>query len=226
MWSGPENFESVAQSISVKKAGTYNVTVTTPVGCVGTGSTLVNVSEKEINANFLLQSDAYVGDTIVMIEISWPLPESIEWACPDGVNIIEDGGDEIMFVADEVGSYNIGLTTYNDICTEQTFKSITVNPKDQKPLAEVHDKGKIIKSANVYPVPATGPFNLDIELNEDHDVNIEIVHVSGKIHTVRHMKGDRHYILNFSNADMNAGIHTINITSGNESVTKKLVIVK
>lgn len=226
LWSGADSFESVAQSISVKKAGTYNVTVTTPVGCVGTGSTLVNVSEKEINANFLLQSDAYVGDTIVMIEISWPLPESIEWACPDGVNIIEDGGDEIMFVADEVGSYNIGLTTYNDICMEQTFKSITVNPKDQKPVAQAQDKGKIIKSANVYPVPATGPFNLEIELNEDHDVNIEIVHISGKIQTVKHMKGDRHYILNFSNADMNAGIHTINITSGNESVTKKLVIVK
>ena len=75
-------------------------------------------------------------------------------------------------------------------------------------------------------MPATGPFNLEIELNEDHDVNIEIVHISGKIQTVKHMKGDRHYILNFSNADMNAGIHTINITSGNESVTKKLVIVK
>ena len=225
-WSSANGFESVAQNISVNKKGTYVVTVTTLDGCIGTDSTFVNVSDKEINSNFLLQSDAYVGDTIVMIEISWPLPESIEWSCPDGMTIISDAGDEIEIVADKEGVYDIGLTTYNDICTEQTFKSIVVNPRAQKPKQMLQAAPKIIKSVNVYPSPTTGPFNLEIELNEEHDVSIEVVHISGKLQTVRHMKGDRNYVLNFSNAELNAGIHTISVSAGAEKVTKKVVIVK
>ena len=226
-WSSANGFESVAQNISVNKKGTYVVTVTTLDGCIGSDSTFVNVSEKEINANFLLQSDAYVGDTIVMIEISWPLPESIEWSCPDGMTIISDAGDEIEMVADKEGVYDIGLTTYNDICTEQTFKSIVVNPRSQKPKGlRLMSAQKIIKNVNVYPNPVTGPFNLEIELNEEHDVTIEIMHVSGDLKTKRHMKGDRQYVINFSNADLNAGIHTITVSAGSERITKKIVVLK
>ena len=225
-WSSANGFESVAQNISVSKKGTYVVTVTTPDGCIGRDSTYVNVSEKEINSNFLLQSDAYVGDTIVMIEISWPIPESIEWSCPEGMTVISDSGDEIEMVATKEGVYDVGLTTYNDICTEQTFKSIVVNPVAQKPAPRKLMAQKIIKEVKVYPNPAAGPFNLEIELSEEHDVTIEIVHMSGTLQKKRHMKGDRRYVLNFSNADLNAGINTITVIAGDEIVTKKLVIIR
>ena len=224
-WSSTNGFESVAQTICVNRQGEYTAMVTTPEGCTATATTLVNVSEKEINSNFLLQSDAYVGDTIVMIEISWPLPESIEWSCPDGMTIISDAGDEIEMVAEKEGIYDVGLTTYNDICTEQTFKSIVVNPRAQKPKEQKLMAKKLVKSVNVYPNPTTGPFNLEIELNEESDVTIEIVHISGKIQSIRRMKGDRQYILNFSNSELNAGINTITITAGNERITKKIVII-
>ena len=224
-WSSTNGFESVAQAICVNTQGEYTAMVTTPEGCTATATTLVNVSEKEINSNFLLQSDAYVGDTIVMIEISWPLPESIEWSCPDGMTIISDAGDEIEMVAEKEGIYDVGLTTYNDICTEQTFKSIVVNPRAQKPKEQKLMAKKLVKSVNVYPNPTTGPFNLEIELNEESDVTIEIVHISGKIQSIRRMKGDRQYILNFSNSELNAGINTITITAGNERITKKIVII-
>ena len=160
-----------------------------------------------------------------MIEISWPLPESIEWSCPDGMTIISDAGDEIEMVAEKEGIYDVGLTTYNDICTEQTFKSIVVNPRAQKPKEQKLMAKKLVKSVNVYPNPTTGPFNLEIELNEESDVTIEIVHISGKIQSIRRMKGDRQYILNFSNSELNAGINTITITAGNERITKKIVII-
>ncbi len=225
-WSSANGFESVAQNISVNKKGTYVVTVTTLDGCIGSDSTFVNVSEKEINANFLLQSDAYVGDTIVMIEISWPIPESIEWSCPEGMTVISDSGDEIEMVATKEGVYDVGLTTYNDICTEQTYKSIVVNPVAQKPAPRKLMAQKIIKEVKVYPNPAAGPFNLEIELSEEHDVTIEIVHMSGTLQKKRHMKGDRRYVLNFSNTDLNAGINTITVIAGDEIVTKKLVIIR
>ena len=85
---------------------------------------------------------------------------------------------------------------------------------------------KIIKEVKVYPNPAAGPFNLEIELSEEHDVTIEIVHMSGTLQKKRHMKGDRRYVLNFSNADLNAGINTITVIAGDEIVTKKLVIIR
>lgn len=226
-WSATNGFESVARTICVNEQGSYNVLVTTPQGCMATGTTIVNVYDSKVKLNFLLQSEAYVGDTIVMIDISWPIPERIEWNCPDGMTIISDEGDEIEMVAEKEGIYDIGLTSFNDICTEQTYKSIVVSPRAQKPKEQrMMAVQKIIKSVNVYPNPVNGPFNLEIELNEEHDVTIEIVHVSGNLKAIRHMKGDRQYVLNFSNAELNAGIHTITITAGNERITKKIVVYK
>jgi hypothetical protein len=77
--------------------------------CLAKDSIRLNVSEQEIEANFLLQSEAWVGDTLVMIEISWPVPESIEWDCPAGLYILREEGPELEFIALQQGYFDIGL---------------------------------------------------------------------------------------------------------------------
>jgi len=226
-WYYQQKYLSSAQKITVNKAGTYFVEVRNYNNCLGTDSILVNVSESEIDANFLLQSEAYEGDTIVMIEISWPMPEDVTWNFPESFNLIRNDYSEIEFIPTQAGTFPVGLTTYRDICTEYTEKELIVKPIGDKPVGE-QKKGytHIINEVKVTPVPTHGPFNLEIELNEEHDVRIEIMHLSGIKVFTKELSGNKHYILNFSSSGYAEGIHTINVIAGNEMMVKKLVILK
>jgi hypothetical protein len=224
-WYSSNGFESYNRQVTLNQAGQYFIEVLNANNCLAKDSIRLNVSEQEIEANFLLQSEAWVGDTLVMIEISWPVPESIEWDCPAGLYILREEGPELEFIALQQGYFDIGLTTYNDICTETTSKTLQVHPANQKPAETKSGDSKIIKQVTVNPVPSNGPFNVDIELNETHEVTIEIMHVSGALQFTRKINGDKHYILNFSNATLAQGIHTITVRAGNEQVVKKLIII-
>jgi len=225
-WYNNNGFESFDRTIDVSEQGTYFVEVTDFNSCLGFDSAVVNVSQEKIESNFLLRSVAYVGDTIVMVEISWPVPESIEWHIPQEFTVIDKTSNEVEFIVNSEGTFNVGLTTYNDICTEFTEKIINVKPASQKPPGYKSVETGIIKSVSVKPNPAEGPFNLEIILNREHSVTIEILMVSGVKRFVKKLSGNKQYILNFSNSNIADGVHTIRVIAGNEVKTQKLIIAK
>ncbi|MFA6401060.1 MAG: T9SS type A sorting domain-containing protein [Salinivirgaceae bacterium] len=226
-WHNKAGYESFGQVAEINKPGKYFVEVLNYNNCLGTDSITVNVSNETIESNFLLQSEAYMGDTLVMIEISWPIPETIHWSIPAELELIYEQDYEVEIVASQVGLFEIGLTTFNDICTEVTHKQLLVLPADQKPKSTLKNGNvNIIREVKVYPIPATGPFNLEITLSIEHEVVIEIMHLSGTRQFVKKFSGNKHYVLNFSNTNMADGIHTIRVTAGNEVMVKKLIITK
>lgn len=226
-WYSNNGFESLEPCVTLNKAGKYFIEVVNDSNCIAIDSIVVNVSESTIEANFLLQSEVFVGDTIVMIEISWPVPEIIEWNCPPEFFVIRNQEPELEFVPNSEGYFEVGLTTYTDICTETTSKFVLVKPQSQKPVDNKKSAGiKIIKQVSVTPVPTVGPFNLNIELNQTHNVTIQVVHVTGNTVFTRQLNGNKKYILNFSNMALANGMHFIKVIAGNEQVIKKLIIIR
>lgn len=112
-WTSNNGFTSNSPSINITQSGTYMVTVTSSTGCKAEGSISVDISTEEINAELAASTQAFVNETIVAVDISYPLPDRLEWIFPDEALVVSSDGDEAQLQFTEAGGeYEIGIITY------------------------------------------------------------------------------------------------------------------
>ncbi|CAN0380545.1 unnamed protein product [Scytosiphon promiscuus] len=89
--------------VIVDKSGNYTLTLSSQNGCSATGNVFVDVTDDEINAEFAVSSQVFVGESLIAVDISYPLPETQEWILPDGGTVIKQDSDEAELVFNEAG---------------------------------------------------------------------------------------------------------------------------
>lgn len=75
-WSSAEGMVSTEQKVSLNKAGLYFLNVVDALGCTESDSFYLKYSDQLLKAYFLRPRQAAVGDTVLLIEYSWPVPET------------------------------------------------------------------------------------------------------------------------------------------------------
>jgi hypothetical protein len=217
-----------AQKIDINKAGKYKLTVTDNIGCVAKDSVQVISRNTDIDANFILASKAYVSDTIVFIEISWPVPDSVKWHLPAELPVIKKVGDyEVHVKATAKGSYYAGVTTYNEGCYKFYSRSVDIEPLANKPpQVPTESRNEVISSSMVYPNPNNGQFSVDITLTERVPIQVSLVDISGKRYFTVNNSGQLHYVISNSNVTLKSGIYLLQIKAGNQVIVKKVIVQK
>ncbi|MBN1112621.1 MAG: T9SS type A sorting domain-containing protein [Bacteroidales bacterium] len=225
-WSSNAGIFSTTQKLDVNTAGNYFIKITDQKGCQAIDSVAVLKQNAEIDANFILSSKAFVGDTIVFIEVSWPQPDSIRWSIPEQLPVIAKYGDyEVHVKATQEGMFYPGVTTYRQGCFKNSYKSIQVEAESLKP-AETFKRNskKVISSAVVYPNPNNGVFTADIVLSERVDIEVSLLSASGSKHfSVKH-SGQMHYVISSNNVALKPGVYILRIVAGSQIVNKRVVV--
>lgn len=120
-WTGPNGFTSTDANISGLEAGTYCVTVTDDLGCVG--DTCITLNQPEPIQAFLTPENVSCNgftDGSITAEVVGGVPiYSITWTGPNGFTA---AGPEISGL--ETGTYCADVTDFNG-CTTQTCIDIT-----------------------------------------------------------------------------------------------------
>lgn len=226
-WSSDNNFQSTEQIVTVDKQGTYYVTVITPLGCSASDEFTLNFSDAALQANFLMQSEAEVGDTVVLVEISWEKPDSVSWIFPKELWVLSHSEQNVQLIPTKPGIYTVGLNAYLGTCSDYVEEAITISGERNKNfLAPNYTKHKTeqIKSINLYPNPNKGNFTLDISLYEEDDVFVEIYDILGELQqTYKTGKGEKDYSFNFSINQLNKGIYFVSIRTSKGTCGIKFV---
>ncbi|MEX2235487.1 MAG: SprB repeat-containing protein, partial [Cyclobacteriaceae bacterium] len=81
-WRSDRGFKSSDQRVIIRDAGIYRLDAVSNNGCIVQDTFILETSNDLLKADFLLASEIVTGDTIVMIDISWPLPEQAIWTLP------------------------------------------------------------------------------------------------------------------------------------------------
>jgi hypothetical protein len=173
-WGGSTGFESTQQSVTIKDVGSYWVEVLSDKGCVGQDTFLLETSYDLLQASFMIPREAVAGDTVVMIDISWPLPETVEWNYPDAMREVLNLGDVLFGQFDEVGTYEVGLTAHLGECVDYISKSITILQGEEGSEGGRLGYEKFVKEFTVYPNPTDGAFEVGIELLEESRVTLSV----------------------------------------------------
>ncbi len=156
--------------------GTYNVVIKDSIGCLRQTSVSVSAGNNLPTPKFLASTKNSLGDTIVLVDISIPKPDSVQWVFP--VNVTKIGGTMFspVVVCSDTGNFSITMKGYYGNCIINTTKLVRFAPYDS--LIANYTNANGIKTFSLYPNPNTGQFNVYVEFYRKQNASIQVWDIS------------------------------------------------
>ncbi|WP_157446848.1 right-handed parallel beta-helix repeat-containing protein [Cytophaga aurantiaca] len=226
--------------------------VTDKFGCALVRTTDVIFKAEPMHPNFIISSNVYAGDTIVLVDVSLPVPTSYTWYSSAGVTVLhskdtaardligEDGNvypkgvRYIQFVLPDSGIYSIRQTSIRDGCFVDQTKEIHAVEKNVN-VNHPYFVAPVVESVYAYPNPAA--INQDvfvhIQVNTKDEVSLTLVTVDGAEVATAKVSGKLVYDLkllgNGSNQlftnNLSAGEYVLKlVTPQNDNIVFKIII--
>jgi len=212
-WASNTGFKSRQRSITIDEAGLYWLQATTDKNCIVQDTFLLETSEDLLRANFLVTSEATVRDTVVVIDISWPVPEMILWTFPPEMELLNDHGNIVHGTFKNAGAFDISLHAFLGGCRDELTKRITVHLTDTPLLEEGrlgHDT--FVKEFTLYPNPNKGEFDVIARFTGESPITLTVWNVltGQKIEHV-HERGQSSYLKHIDVRPLSAGAYALRL---------------
>lgn len=152
--------------------GNYQINIKDSLGCIITSSANINAYSNLPQPRFLASTKNYKSDTIVLVDISIPRPDSVHWTLPLGAFKI--GGDMFnpVIVMPDTGSFNFTMTGFFGDCVIQSTKTIRFLESDSLQADLYNANG--IKSCILFPNPNSGEFFVQVEFYKKQNVSLQV----------------------------------------------------
>src|SRR5690606_18802573 len=207
--------------VELTEGGNYKATVVTSQGCEGTDELTVNVSDKEIDAYFLLTTQAFAQEEVVLVNVSEFLGESVEWTVPAGVKKVYSDKEGLIVLFEKPGSYDISLRSYQGSCYEDFTKKIIVEE-----AADLYYGGadtSFINEFIVYPNPTEGEFKVKISLAENAKISLKIISLStSQVINSRIEESTSEYLLDY-HLDLVPGVYLLLLETPKGDEVRKII---
>ncbi len=210
-WTSNNGFTSNTRKISIKDPGFYYFSGADAQGCIAMDTFKLETSFDLLKAEFLMPAEAIVGDTIVAIDISWPLPERVEWNYPVSFQTLVSSAPEILFAKPtEPGVFYLGMKSFLAECRDYREKSIMISEKDKSNNGGRLGYEELIENFVLSPNPNNGRFQVQIQLARPADVLLRVVQFPLGVVKVEYsaQQLDR-YLIDFNLKDLTQGMYVL-----------------
>jgi hypothetical protein len=160
-------------------AGAYQVKVVDKQGCIATGSIVITEKNQPHELNFLVASSKSITDTLVLMDISLPKPDSVRWAFDEAAHILDSNPNAPQIIFKEPGSYQVEMTGYYMGCSYTLSKTLEVKEYEAPVLDSTY---RSIKSLQASPNPSAGEVNCVVKLSKTYNLTLEVYDVLGIKH--------------------------------------------
>jgi hypothetical protein len=173
-WSSNTGFMGTDHKVTIKDPGQYWLETLNSKGCIAQDTFLLQTSYDLLKARFLMPDKAYTEDTVVFIDISWPLPEKFEWSYPKKMQKIEESEGLIYGKFDSPGIYEINLKVMLGDCKDNITKSIFIFEGKHGIDAGRLGYEEFVRKFTLHPNPNDGDFDVSVELLEEGPITISV----------------------------------------------------
>ncbi|MBG6133204.1 hypothetical protein IWQ47_004612 [Aquimarina sp. EL_43] len=226
-WTSDTGFTSTNPEINVDQQGTYTVSVTSGKGCIAQDSITVIENIKEINAEFLYASQVFTNEKFVIIDVTYPIPDQIQWIMPEQATIVMQDQDLIELYFNKPGEYDISMISKLGNCQDTFTQKVLVLQKeitdDQNQNSQNQQLGNI-REFSVYPNPSGGKFFVKITLKEQKDISIKVFNLANNaILTHKKQSGKKQYEIPFT-LQVPSGVYAVVLETPYGNTIRKVIV--
>ncbi|TXF88612.1 T9SS type A sorting domain-containing protein [Neolewinella aurantiaca] len=221
--TGPGGFNSNEPVVLIDEAGTYSISVAGAGGCMANADVVVNFTGQTFVAGMVLPSDVVVGDSIVVLETSWPAPSTVEWIFDrSGARQVAQEQNQYWFVFDEAGEYNLSLLASFDGCDDLITKGITVHA-DSTSIPSVGLTRSGIEDIIISPNPNDGNFTATVDLTTEARIFLNLYDLDGTLIDRQEDNGRSDYSFNY-NLNLEPGSYLLLVQTGSARRTVVVIV--
>lgn len=177
--NGGSAFSSNTQFNNVA-AGSYPVTVKDANGCTFSSTATIAVNGTNPTLNFLVSTNQNALDTLQVLEVCSPKPDSIQWTFDATTQVIDNNMFSPLIKYNKEGSYPVVMRAWFGGCDFVTSKVITINPYDPN-VVNSYNNLYGIDTVIAAPNPNTGNFTLKVKLFKKQRLIVKIYSVAGTV---------------------------------------------
>lgn len=230
-WRLGDKVLSAERYFTVRDEGEYYLKVTNNIGCFAYDTLAVAIGNNALQADFLMSSEAFPGDTLLLYELSNLPLDSLSWEYPLGAFIDEtpEGADDYILHLKTLkdGMFNVALYAYSGGCFSKKVKQIEIKEGENEGGNDdfLGYRDPLIQSFIVSPNPNNGHFNVNVGLREVNDIHLALFSISqGHKLEERNSNGLKEYSEPFVLTNVNTGVYVVILTAGSERRQVKIVI--
>ncbi|QWX83315.1 T9SS type A sorting domain-containing protein [Cellulophaga sp. HaHaR_3_176] len=225
-WTSDNGFTSTTPNVVLFEKGNYTLTIQNENGCTTTAAIFVDVTSEEISAEFAASSQVYVNENLILVDISYPLPDSMEWIIPENATVINSSTDEAEIRFDTPGEYEVGIITQRGPCTDIQTKKVIVVANDPTVTQQDTENGKkLVEDFLIYPNPTTGKFNAKVTLTEKGNISIKIFSLNNNsLIASENQRGEALYDIPFDISNMPAGVYAVLLETPYGNTLRKVIV--
>lgn len=224
-WSGPGGYTAVDPKVKLTNDGTYHVTATNTDGCIGKDTVSITRSNTVVAAEMLASTQAFTNEIVMLVNISKPAPEKVEWLLPgSNVTVVNKNDQEAQVKFTDTGRYIIGMKTMVGACEKTVKQPITIVKAQQfdQPGAT---SSPFIREFTVAPNPSNGQFTVKIGLEEAASIKLRLIELNtGSVVHQQQQSGSKQYQLSY-NVRLTAGVYSLVLETAKEYRIIKVMIL-
>lgn len=221
-WYHNNTLISNTPELLITEGGSYRVEVTTSKACTATDEITVTMADMDIASEFFLSTQAYVGEEVVLVNVSKPKGETTQWLVPEGVEIKAQNDDYITVVFPKVGEYNLGIRQTQKDCFANFYKKIIVEEGDGQ-SREHNPNQSFVREFVITPNPNDGNFTVRVKLEKESTVKLRLYNMAGQLIKQQSSQKSKEHTINFQEK-LAGGTYIIVVETTYQRMSKKLII--
>lgn len=226
-WSGPEGFLSLTRRLETRLEGDYVLQATNADGCSAEASLHVEVSDMPLSVDFLLLSEPVTDLPVTFVDISYPVPDRVEWNAPQGALITQQSDYSVSLTFSTAGEYAIEMTAYAGDCRSTITRRITVDGSQGGRASTAPDVDSAYILLEAFPNPVTsGTLEIRIVTASTDPIKVTLISsTDGRVVASQNFEGRNMYHHTFDSIN-GPGLYTLVYTQRDVRRYIKLVALR
>ncbi len=224
-WNSDNGFSANTAKVTLTNIGKYWITVTDSRGVNASDTLIIKQSNANINASFVVSTQAFRGEKVTFVNISYPAPERISWLIPNDTKIetIQNNQNVAELIFKDTGTYTISMKAFIGECEQVITKKVMV--VEGSKLDDIgQTQNPFVKEFSIAPNPNSGQFNVKIVLQEQAKIRLRMMNVSNNtIINDKELSGSSQYIIPYT-INAAAGMYILLLETPKGNQMQKIII--
>ena len=225
LWTGDNGFSSNTPQVTLSEKGTYRATVTTKDGCTATDAITIESANTQIASEFLLTTQAYENEEVILVNTSSPKGETTEWLVPENqaIEVTNKNDDYISLIFKAKGEYRIGIKQTQGNCFELFYKNIIVEPATDLPKTQKTNEA-FVREFEVAPNPNDGKFKAKVVLEKAGAIKFRLYSITGQLVSEKNSASATEHWVDFQDP-LPAATYILVLETPYQRLSKKIIII-